>query len=161
MNWHNFDRRTDALGHALRARGIGVGDRVAVLCHDCIETAEIFIACAKIGAIRIGLNPRLAPPELRMLVADCTPGVILVEAGCAALLPDGPDLPPKLGFAARLGNDTEYEVAIARFLAAGPLAHTPGRSHHDRLHHRLHRAAEGRHLPSWPAAQRHPGDRPL
>src|SRR4051794_14615394 len=79
VTWGEFDRRTDALGHALRRLGIWPGDRVAILSSDCIETAETFIACAKIGAIRVGLNPRFAPREIAGLIADSEPRAIFVQ----------------------------------------------------------------------------------
>ncbi len=67
-SWGEYHRRTDALGHALRRLGISPGDRVAILAADCIEVAETFGACTKIGAIRVGLNPRLAAPEIAALI---------------------------------------------------------------------------------------------
>jgi acyl-CoA synthetase (AMP-forming)/AMP-acid ligase II len=86
LSWSAFHARTDALGHALRRLGVGPGDRVAVLASDCIETAETFGACMKVGAVRVGLNPRLAPPEIGALIVDCAPRVIFVQAHHATLL---------------------------------------------------------------------------
>src|SRR5262245_41547513 len=79
VTWGAFDRRTDQLGHALRKMNVGSGDRVAILSGDCIEVAEVFAACAKIGAIRVGLNARFAPREIAALIADCSPSVIFVQ----------------------------------------------------------------------------------
>jgi len=79
-NWREYNIRTDALGHALRRLGVVAGDRVVVLSSDCIEVAETFGACMKIGAVRVGLNPRLAPPEITALVADCSPAVIFAHS---------------------------------------------------------------------------------
>lgn len=78
-NWREFHARTDALGHAMRRLGVAVGDRVVVLSADCIEVAETFGACMKIGSVRVGLNPRLAQPEITALVADCAPTVIFAH----------------------------------------------------------------------------------
>ena len=80
-SWGEYHRRTDALGHALRRLGISPGDRVAILAADCIEVAETFGACTKIGAIRVGLNPRLAAPEIAALIADCAPSLLFVHSG--------------------------------------------------------------------------------
>lgn len=52
----------------------------------CIEIAETFGACMKIGAIRVGLNPRLATREITALIADCSPRVIFVHSDHAALV---------------------------------------------------------------------------
>ena len=85
-SWGDYHRRTDALGYALRRLGVGTGDRVAILAADCTEIAETFGACVKIGAIRVGLNPRLAAPEIAALIADCAPSVLFVHSDCAPLL---------------------------------------------------------------------------
>ncbi|MES4992602.1 class I adenylate-forming enzyme family protein [Phyllobacterium sp. 22229] len=79
LTWRDFQVRTDALGYVMRRLGVGQGDRVVVLSSDCIEVAETFGACMKVGAVRVGLNPRLAPPEITALVADCSPTVIFVH----------------------------------------------------------------------------------
>src|SRR5579859_3733993 len=109
--WGAFDRRTDALGHALRASGIAPGDRVAILASDCIEVAETFIACAKIGAIRVGLNPRLAPPEIAALIVDSAPKMLFVQGACRGLLPatiaTREAAPHLVGFGAGHGLETD------------------------------------------------------
>src|SRR3972149_2731808 len=51
LTYGALDARTDRLGQALIARGVGRGDRVALLARNCAEYLEIEIACAKIGAI--------------------------------------------------------------------------------------------------------------
>lgn len=95
VNWAEFNMRTDALGHALRRRGVAPGDRVVILASDCVELAETFGACMKVGAVRVGLNPRLAAPEVAALVADCAPAMISVHAKSAELLSGLSDLRPR------------------------------------------------------------------
>jgi acyl-CoA synthetase (AMP-forming)/AMP-acid ligase II len=77
VTWGELDHRTDALGHAYRALGVSHGDRVAVLSDDAIEVPETFLAAAKIGAIRVGLNPRLAAVEVASLIMDCEPRLLI------------------------------------------------------------------------------------
>jgi acyl-CoA synthetase (AMP-forming)/AMP-acid ligase II len=54
--------------------------RVAVLAHACIEVAETFLVASKIGAIRVGLNARLATAEILALIRDCQPTVLAYTA---------------------------------------------------------------------------------
>lgn len=132
VTWGEFDRRTDALGHALRAAGVQPGDRVAMLATDCIETAELFIACTKIGAVRVGLNARLAPPEIAALINDSAPKLVFVQAACerisGAAEPEiAPGLAPAfVGFGGAHRFRLDYEELIGRQLGTGPLKHTPG-----------------------------------
>ena len=86
LDWGAYHARTDAAGHALRQLGVAPGDRVAILAADCVEVAETFGACMKVGAVRVGLNPRLAPPELAALAADCAPVVLFVQDSHAGLV---------------------------------------------------------------------------
>ena len=48
--------------------GVGPGDRVAVWATDCHFYAELFLACAKLGATIVPLNYRLQPHEIAEFV---------------------------------------------------------------------------------------------
>lgn len=130
VTWRQFDRRTDALGHALRALGIGAGDRVAILAADCLEVAETFVACAKIGAIRVGFNARLAPQEIAALIADCEPKLVFVQDGCKPIMTSigdaGAATPPLVGFGVAHGYATDYESLIGQYAGMGRLEQSPG-----------------------------------
>lgn len=130
VSWGAYNARTDALGHALRRLGVSAGDRVAVVASDCIEVAETFGACMKVGAIRVGLNPRLAPPEVAALVADCSPTVVFVHRDHEALVA-GLGGPSGGGDASiRIvpfgdGARSEYEALLAASADAPTLTQTP------------------------------------
>jgi long-chain acyl-CoA synthetase len=80
--------RSSRTANALKAAGVGQGDRVALLTKNCAECFELMYACNKIGAIFTGLNWRLAPTEIQAIVQDAQPKVIIVSAAEAALLTD-------------------------------------------------------------------------
>src|SRR5262249_42585621 len=132
LTWRELDRRTDALGHAYRALGVARGDRVAVLSHDAIEVPETFLAAAKVGAIRVGLNPRLAAAELAALLRDCEPRLLICSGGHRRLvglatsqLADMKSLPALIGFARDHGAALDYEELIDRHRRDGVLDQTP------------------------------------
>lgn len=52
---------------ALVAEGIGPGDKVALLTPNSVEFISVVFGCAKVGAIAVKLNWRLAPEELKYL----------------------------------------------------------------------------------------------
>ena len=66
------------------ARGIGEGDRVAVLTRNRIEFFELLLGCAKLGAILVPLNWRMPPAELDGLIADAEPLLLFHGAAEAA-----------------------------------------------------------------------------
>ena len=72
-----FNNRINQLSHALQAKGIKKGDRVAGLLANGNEFLEILFACSKIGAIMVPMNFRLAPPELEYVLKDSVPKLFL------------------------------------------------------------------------------------
>jgi len=61
---------TTRLAHGLAARGVSRGDRVAVLGLNSFELVEMMFATAKLAAVFIPLNTRLAPPETAYILTD-------------------------------------------------------------------------------------------
>lgn len=67
----------------LRAAGVTRGDRVAIVLSNRAAFLETVFAAARIGAIALPINTRLAPPELRQIFDDAEPRVLLHEAELA------------------------------------------------------------------------------
>ena len=70
ITFAEFDRRTDQLARALRAMGVSEGDRVAGLMVNSVAFLETMFATAKLGAVFVPINFRLAAPEVAFLLAD-------------------------------------------------------------------------------------------
>ncbi len=68
----------------LQSNGVAAGDRVAFLAGNTTDVFEALFACAKISAVLVPLNWRLAVPELQFIVDDCRPRVLIYEDGFAA-----------------------------------------------------------------------------
>src|SRR5690348_7864165 len=72
-----FDERTTRLAHALRGRGIGPGDRVAIMLPNGIEFFETWAAATKLEAAVVLVNWHLKADEL---------GYILTDSGASLLV---------------------------------------------------------------------------
>jgi fatty-acyl-CoA synthase len=72
-----LDRDVAACAGVLRARGIGAGDRVAALARNRVTLIVLHHACARIGAIYVPLNWRLAEAELDWLIGDADPALLI------------------------------------------------------------------------------------
>jgi long-chain acyl-CoA synthetase len=94
-------RRVNALAGALGAKGIGRGDRVAILDVNSHRYAEAYYACAQTGTILLPLNSRLSPPELKYILDD---------AGAKAMLLSDSFFAPFEGVRGSLG---ELETVVA------------------------------------------------
>lgn len=70
VTWRQLDATSDRLAAGLRARGIGAGDRVAVLMGNRPEWIELTVALLKMGALTVPLNTRYSPAEVAYVVAD-------------------------------------------------------------------------------------------
>ncbi|MGE6743557.1 acyl-CoA synthetase [Allorhizobium pseudoryzae] len=78
--------RVTRLGNALTGLGVGKGDRVVVLLHNCSEFVEAFYAITSIGALIVPFNWRLHPNEHIALMKDCLPKAIISEREFIQLL---------------------------------------------------------------------------
>ena len=75
-----FNDRIARLAGSFRDQfGIKAGDRIAVLAPNTTDTFEVQFACGRIGAIFVPLNWRLANPELRAILADCAPAMLVYD----------------------------------------------------------------------------------
>jgi O-succinylbenzoic acid--CoA ligase len=72
---------------ALEARGVGAGDRVALLATNHASTVHLFWALGRLGAVLAPLNARLTRAELGPLVEDVAPRLALVLGALADRLP--------------------------------------------------------------------------
>lgn len=129
VNWGQVHERTDAIGHVLRSLGLRRGDRIGFLARDCIETVETLIICAKVGAIRVGLNHRYAPLELAQLIDDSGIDYLFVHADYVELaqkaLSQSKRIPKMIGIGPAHNLEYDYEEMIAGGLAQGDLVQSP------------------------------------
>ncbi len=72
-----LDARATELAHGLRARGVTRGDRVAYLGLNSTTFVETMFAVAKLGAVVVPLNTRLAAPEIGFILSDSAPRVLV------------------------------------------------------------------------------------
>lgn len=93
LTFRELHERSSRVANALLALNVGHGDRVAVLDRNGPSFFEIAFGCSKIGAVVVGLNWRLAPPEAEAVIRDADLSVLFVGVEQLPLVPDGLDLP--------------------------------------------------------------------
>lgn len=124
------------LADTLAGRGLGLDDVVAVRCRNRIEWAVIAMACSKIGARILTLDPDLTPRALRERLIESHAGAVIVgDVDPARIAPALEGLPLRLRATMDHGSpgffnfwDLFPPVAQPRFGAAQPslLAWTSG-----------------------------------
>ena len=79
MSYGDLDRAATRLAHGLRARGVERGDRVAFLGLNSVEMVVAMFATAKLGAVSVPVNTRLAAPELAYVLEHSGARLLVVE----------------------------------------------------------------------------------
>jgi fatty-acyl-CoA synthase len=108
-----FDDRISRLAGWLNAQGIQPNDRIAVLAPNTTDTLEVQFACGRIGAIFVPLNWRLANPELRAILADCTPAILVYD-------PEFADRAQELADACDIARLCSFGQAFEHITREGP-----------------------------------------
>lgn len=77
--WTYGELRAQVARHAaaMAASGVGRGDVVAVFGHSRPEAFAAFLACCRLGALYLGLNPKHTADELAYVLGDARPRLVL------------------------------------------------------------------------------------
>lgn len=65
MSWRVFDEKANRMANLLLRRGIGKGDKVAILMMNCLEWLPIYFGILKSGAVAVPFNFRYSAPEIK------------------------------------------------------------------------------------------------
>ncbi|MDX2342942.1 MAG: long-chain fatty acid--CoA ligase [Acidimicrobiia bacterium] len=77
ITFAQWNARVNRTANYLRSLGVAKGDRVSVYASNCPEYLDLFWAAGKIGFILHNLNWRLTVHELRQVIADAEPKVLV------------------------------------------------------------------------------------
>src|SRR6202453_5513960 len=73
VSFQTLHERVKAIAGALTARGVKLGDRLALLLPNGPEYIELIYACSWLGVIVVPLNTRLSAIEIDRVLADANP----------------------------------------------------------------------------------------
>ena len=87
LTYADLARRISAAARALKSQlGVRAGDRVAILAANHPDTLVLLYACARLGALLVPLNWRLAVPEQVYILCDASVKVLMVEQALAPVV---------------------------------------------------------------------------
>ena len=92
VSYAELDQLSDEVASGLAARGVGKGDVVALVLPSTPEYVVAYAALAKLGAVTVGVNPRLAPAEQVAALDVVRPSLALATAELAEGVPAGVDV---------------------------------------------------------------------
>jgi long-chain acyl-CoA synthetase len=111
--WASFDGRVNALVRALRTRGVGSGDAIALVARNRTEWVETFAAAQRAGLRLTPVNWHLGPAETEYIVRDCGASAVVLDASVAALAPAVASAPVRLAIGGSVEGCEDYETALA------------------------------------------------
>ncbi|NKY57771.1 AMP-binding protein [Nocardia flavorosea] len=122
--WHltygEFDARTDLLAGALAVAGAGHGSRILWIGENSYRVLELLVAAAKIGAILCPANWRQSADELRFIVADLEPAVVLWDPSVSSIEPESAPEDGSRWVRCTESEDDEYESWLSSSSAQYP-----------------------------------------
>jgi acyl-CoA synthetase (AMP-forming)/AMP-acid ligase II len=68
ITWQVFDEKANRVANLLMDRGIGRGNKVAILLMNCLEFLPIYFGILKTGAVAVPMNFRFAADEIKYCV---------------------------------------------------------------------------------------------
>jgi acyl-CoA synthetase (AMP-forming)/AMP-acid ligase II len=77
LSWTDFKNQMDLIAKAYLDIGVRKGDRIAFLAMARNEFLTTYMAAGKVGAVWLGLNPKLTLDELRYQLNDSRPVVLI------------------------------------------------------------------------------------
>jgi acyl-CoA synthetase (AMP-forming)/AMP-acid ligase II len=88
ITYGELHQRSLQLAGGLAEAGVSPGDRIAASLPNDIEIVVAFYAAARLGAIWVGINRQLAPPEKAHILDDTRPVMLIAEEATIAPLSD-------------------------------------------------------------------------
>lgn len=81
LTYGDLEKKSLQFAALLKEKGIGRGDRVAVLLPNCLEFVVIYFGCMQAGAIAVPINPLLHQNEVEYIIANSNAVLIIVAKG--------------------------------------------------------------------------------
>ena len=77
ISYAELERRSTVAASALRERGVGAGDRVAIGLPNSPAFVAAYFGTLRLGAVVVPLNVLLAPPEIEERIVASTPATLV------------------------------------------------------------------------------------
>jgi malonyl-CoA/methylmalonyl-CoA synthetase len=77
--FNDLDLRAGRMAAALRARGLGAGDRLGIYLANRLEYLDLFLAATRLGVIVVPINILYRGREIAHILEDASPTAVVVE----------------------------------------------------------------------------------
>jgi long-chain acyl-CoA synthetase len=119
-SFDELNARANQLVRALRARGIGEGDAVALMCANRPEFVEVYAAALRSGLRLTCMNWHLQAEEVSYIVDNCDARAFIADVRFAAAASEAAALAPKAEVRLAVGGPIEGFEAYEAFVSGQP-----------------------------------------
>ncbi|WP_431324302.1 AMP-binding protein [Rhizobium sp. YTU87027] len=98
------------------------GARVAMLARNSIDSIVLAFACQRIGAVYVPLNWRLSTAELRPILADCAPALVVHDEEFSAVVASLADADPDMAVISTADGPAGLATRIEASASADPVS---------------------------------------
>jgi acyl-CoA synthetase (AMP-forming)/AMP-acid ligase II len=131
--YRDTNARADRMASALERAGVGKGDRVAILQHNCPELLETLFAIFKVGGTAVPINSRSHPKEFAYIIADSgAKAVVFTEEFAAGIDLVHAEIGGVKLFVC-IGGSPAWAQSFDAFLATGAATHADADCDNDDL----------------------------
>ncbi len=106
LTYAQLQAQANRLSNLLRALGVGIGDRVALILPQCCQTAVAHMACYQLGAVAMPLSILFGPDALAFRLQDSGAVAAIVDALASAPVAALRATCPALAHAVCVGGDS-------------------------------------------------------
>jgi len=86
VTYDDVEKRSAAFANALRALGVGIGDRVAVQAEKSIDMLMLYLGTLRAGAVFLPLNTAYTAGELEYFMQDAEPTLFVCDPSAAGTI---------------------------------------------------------------------------
>jgi long-chain acyl-CoA synthetase len=108
ITYAELDQRSSRVANGLRSLGVDARDRIAYLGRTSGEYFELMFGAAKLNAIPVPINWRLAPREIEEILRDSEAVVLLIGEGFADAVPAREAYAPQLRHVVSVDDSTSH-----------------------------------------------------
>ena len=112
-SYAELDRHAAQIANGLISKGVVPGDRVAYLGKNTLAYFEFLLGAAKARAVTVPVNWRLAEPEVRYILENARPKLLLVEPAFESTAANAAPLSmPKVATATAIASSKLLDAAV-------------------------------------------------
>lgn len=125
MTWREFDDKANRFANLLLSRGVGRGDKVAILMMNCLEWLPIYFGILKTGALAVPLNFRYSSDEIKYCIELSDSSMLVFGPEFVKRVSEIKDIIPAVKVKLFVGSDVpdfaeSYDELVARCSAQPP-----------------------------------------